>query len=197
MQKRHENLRNLAIKNAQNRISTHGLHGLNSRFIAKKIACSVGTLYNLFKSIDFLIFAVNLKTLSTLETLLQQAADTSEKGELALQAMANTYINFARSNPHLWLTLFEHQFTNTEDTPQDYYEQRTSLFHILESQLQHIHPELPLQHIAIEARALWAGIHGICMLNITNKLNDDGYTLQDIAATLVAKFTTQHQGGAV
>ncbi|MDQ7004680.1 MAG: hypothetical protein Q9N67_07105 [Ghiorsea sp.] len=47
MQKRHENLRNLAIKNTQNRISTHGLHALNSRFIAKKIGCSVGTLYNL------------------------------------------------------------------------------------------------------------------------------------------------------
>lgn len=188
MQQRHANLRKLAISSAESRIASQGIHGLNARFVAKEMGCSVGTLYNLFKNIDFLIFTVNLKTLSTLETLLKQASGSSEQGASALQAITNTYIDFALTKPNLWLTLFEHQFSNPDETPQDYYQLRTNLFHILEAQLGHINPQLSAHDIALEARALWAGIHGICMLNITNKLDDDGYTLNDIATTLISKF---------
>ncbi len=193
MQQRHANLRKHAILSAESRINTHGIHGLNARFIAKEIGCSVGTLYNLFKNIDFLIFAVNLKTLSALESELQQASTSSSKGVQAIHAITNAYINFTLSNPNLWLTLFEHQFANPDDTPQDYYQLRTSLFHILEAQIQHIQPKLSQHNVAIEARALWAGVHGICMLNITNKLDDDGYTLNDIATTLISKFVGEKE----
>jgi len=31
------------------------------------------------------------------------------------------------------------------------------------------------------------------MLNITNKLDDDGYTLNDIATTLVSKFVREKE----
>ncbi|HID37167.1 MAG TPA: TetR/AcrR family transcriptional regulator [Ghiorsea sp.] len=193
MQQRHANLRKLAISTAESRIAECGIQGLKARFVAKEIGCSVGTLYNLFKNIDFLIFAVNLKTLSALETLLKHASTSSTTGAQALRSITNTYINFTLSNPNLWLTLFEHQFTNPDDTPQDYYQLRINLFHILEAQVADIHPNLSAHDIALESRALWAGVHGICMLNITNKLDDDGYTLNDIATTLISKFVGERK----
>ena len=183
MQQRHANLKHQAIDMATQRIVETGLQGLNARFIAKAIGCSVGTLYNVFKNIDFLIFEVNMRTLVTLEKQLQKTHDLSE--------IITCYIDYAANNQNLWSTLFEHRFSNPNDTPSDYYNKRENLFHILEQSIAAKKPALSQHQVALEARALWAGAHGICSLMLNNKLSDDGFKPQDIANTLISKFDPQ------
>ena len=188
MQQRHANLRAQAIHTATQRIENDGLVSLNARFVAKAIGCSVGTLYNIFKNIDFLIFEVNLNTLTKLHTSLTTAIEGKSSPEHAIQAIAQTYIQFSMANKNLWLTLFEHHFPNPADAPQDYYEKRGFLFQLLETQFALLNPSASTQTIAIEARAFWAGVHGICSLHNNDKLSDDGQAIQDITNTLIQKF---------
>ncbi len=189
MQQRHANLRAQAIQAATQRIENGGLTSLNARFVAKSIGCSVGTLYNIFKNIDFLIFEVNLNTLTKLHTSLTTAIEGKSSPKHAIQAIAQTYIQFSITNKNLWLTLFEHRFPNPADAPQDYYAKRSFLFQLLETQFALLNPSASTQAIAIEARAFWAGVHGICSLYNNDKLSDDGQAIQDIAHTLIQKFT--------
>jgi AcrR family transcriptional regulator len=190
LQERHAKLRTQAIEIAKQRIQNAGLASLNARFVAKAVGCSVGTLYNIFKNIDFLIFEVNLNTLASLEDKLDQAAKQSPNPTQAIQAIAQTYIQFSTDEQNLWLTLFEHRFPNPLDTPEDYYKQRHFLFRILEQQFALLHPQSSAHDIAIEARSFWAGVHGICTLHTSDKLDDDGQTIQDITNMLITKFIT-------
>lgn len=189
LQQRHANFRNQAIQVATQCIEANGLSGLNARFVARSIGCSVGTLYNIFKNIDFLVFEVNLNTLTQLHEALTTAIESKNSPEQAIHAIAQTYIQFSMNHQNLWLTLFEHRFSNPANVPQDYKEKRGFLFQLLETQFALLNPSISKQAIAIEARAFWAGVHGICSLYHNDKLSDDGQAIQDIANTLIQKFT--------
>lgn len=77
--------------------------------------------------------------------------------------------------------------TNTA-VPEAYYKQRKQLFLHLEQHLSLCHPNLKPKQLALEARALWAGIQGICTLSISNKLDDDNLPIESIVNTLVQHF---------
>jgi len=189
LQKRHANFRTQAIEVAKQRIQNAGLESLNARFVAKEIGCAVGTLYNIFKNIHFLIFEVNLNTLSSLEAKLVEAAHHASSPQQAIEAIAQSYIRFSMDEQNLWLTLFEHRFPNPTDTPEDYFKKRRFLFSILEQQFALLNKQASAHEIAIEARSFWAGVHGICTLHTSDKLGDDGQAIQDITNTLIQKFT--------
>ena len=178
----------LAIQATKTSIHNSGVSGVNARHIAKSIGCSVGTLYNHFKNIDHLILEANLNTLSALDRQLKQALLQGLSPEKSIQAIAFTYIDFSLEQTNAWQTLFEHQMPKDSEVPQSYYQQRKQLFHYIEQPLSAIHPNLSPDKLALESRALWAGIHGICVLAINNKLDDDNLNLKEIAQTLIQHF---------
>ena len=59
---------------------TEGLAGLTARRIAKKIGCSVGTLYNVFDSLDTLIIHLNGTTFDALYEELKQIEASNDVG---------------------------------------------------------------------------------------------------------------------
>ena len=71
-EQRHQIIFEDAIVAAKSIAEAEGLPGLTARRIAKKIGCSVGTLYNVFDNLDTLILHLNGKTFDALyDTLMK------------------------------------------------------------------------------------------------------------------------------
>ena len=191
MRKSIANIKDHATDAAEACIQAHGMKGVNARHIAKDIGCAVGTLYNHFSSIDELILAVNLRTLSKLDEALQSASHNTSTGNQGMQAIAEAYINFALEHTHAWQTLFDHRMPKHADIPAIYFQQRQQLFQHIETQMQRAHPHMNDEKIKLESRALWSGIQGVCVLAINKKLDDDHIPFQAIATTLIQHFLNQ------
>ncbi len=183
-----EEIRHLAIDAAEVCIQSQGIQGIHARHIAKDIGYAVGTLYQLFKNMDLLILAVNLKTLKALEKQVLLALTDLAPGNASIEAMAMAYVDYALQHTKRWQAVFEHQLKDEQDMPIAYQQQRSHLFKLLEQQFSAAYPALAAREVAIESRALWAGIHGICILALSDKLDDDGMALTEIAQTLIRHF---------
>jgi len=190
-----EEIRNLAIDVAEQCIVEHGMQGMNARHIAKEMGYAVGTLYQVFKSMDLLIFEVNMRSLLALEKHLRDAAQAEAVQDgthchRAIEAMVMRYVDYALQETNRWQTLFEHRLPNDVALPEIYQKHRSQLFRLLEEQLKCAYPDKSNRDIGLEARALWAGVHGICTLALLNKLDDDGLNIKAIVQTLLVRFNT-------
>jgi len=155
---------------AERILATEGLSALQARRVAREADCAVGTLYNIFDSLDELIIAANAHALEALgQSLLaarDQSADRSVKGRLL--AMALAYLEFARSNEHAWRAVFEHQMVGGQEIPSWYRERQARLFALVETVLENSGVEVAGRSAA--ARALFAAVHGIVTLALDQKL---------------------------
>ena len=185
-----EEIRQLAIDVAEQCIVKHGMQGMNARHIAKEMGYAVGTLYQAFKSMDLLIFEVNMRSLLDLEQRLRVAVGSAATCQQAIQSIVMTYVDYALQETHRWQALFEHRLPDDVELPAIYKKHRAQLFALLEEQLKCAYPDKLDQDIALEARALWAGVHGVCTLTLLNKLDDDGLHIKDIVQTLLVRFNT-------
>jgi len=185
-----EEIRQLAIDVAEQCIVEHGMRGMNARHIAKEMGYAVGTLYQVFKSMDLLIFEVNMRSLLALEKYLRAAVQDATHCHAAIEAIVMRYVDYALQETNRWQALFEHRLPDDVELPEIYQKHRAQLFRLLEEQLKCAYPDKSNQDIALEARALWAGVHGICTLTLLNKLDDDGLHIKDIVQTLLVRFNT-------
>ncbi len=164
-----EELKELTIKAGQTLIINEGLSGFSARKVAKTIGYTVGTLYNLFNDYDDLLLHINALTLTDLAAALEHAVRPEQTGKSALFALGLAYLQFAEDNHNRWLALFEHKMQK-QQPPAWYLERITQLFSVLESQLSDTLRHHPPATIKRQARVLWASVHGICVLGLSDKL---------------------------
>lgn len=164
----------MALAAAERIISEDGFHALNARKIATAIGYTVGTLYLVFKNLDDLILQLNARTLEELYDRLANAASASGPSEQRLNALAHAYVDFACENTHRWELIFQHRLAPEEILP-DWYEAKiAAAFALVETTLGELAPTRPREQIAEAARALWGGVHGICILALANKFGVAG-----------------------
>lgn len=163
-----EHLKDMALNAAIRIVETEGFEKLTARRLAGEIGYTPGTLYNIFGSMDGLYYAINALTLETLLNTLAKAGLKTADAQESLMEMAGAYIGFAHKNTHLWLMLFNAPLTGS---PPDWYAEKIeSVFIPLEKALLSLYDEnTPKQEITLAARTLWAAVHGICYLEITQK----------------------------
>ena len=160
----------LAIANRV--MATEGLPGLQARRIAAEAGCAVGTLYNVFGGLDFLIIEANASTLEALGNRLQNAeataADRSTQGRLTALALA--YLGFAVDHNQAWRSLFDHHMTGDNEVPGWYRERQWRLFAMVEGILE---PAIAdARERSSNARALFSAVHGIVSIALDRKLGD-------------------------
>src|ERR1043166_6861257 len=78
---RRRKLRDALVDAAERTIDAEGLRGLKARELADKVGCAVGAIYNVVTDLDDLIFAVNARTLTQLESRLTAAGATRSETE--------------------------------------------------------------------------------------------------------------------
>lgn len=155
---------------AERIIAEEGLPAIQARRIAREADCAVGTLYNIFTSLDDLIIAVNARTLTALGDKLAEARDASKDADLAarLMALALAYLRFATVHQKPWRAVFEHHMSEGREVPAWYREAQDHLFALVEQVLADRLPDQLARRRA--ARALFSAVHGIVAISLDHKL---------------------------
>ena len=175
----HDEIRDMILNAAETIVMEHGLKGLSTRKVTSDIGYTVGTLYLVFENLDDLVTHINARTLNRLYLLLtdDEMKDLSQRERLF--RLGQIYVNFAYADPHRWALIYEQRYSKDDEIPGWYKKSIQKVFTIVEKTLKPLAPTRTDSEITQAASSLWAGIYGICMLGITQKLNcsDKEYVL--------------------
>jgi len=185
-----EQLTDLAVNAGLELIKKEGFSNFSARKVAIHIGYTVGTLYNVFGSYDGLIMHINARTLDDWFAVMQAPLEKS-KQKNQLHTLAHTYIDYSRTNYQQWVALFE-RHTNKDYELPDWYMAKMARFFVMTEKLL-----LPIvnnnrRKAKRAARVLWAGIHGICILSLSEKLD---LVEADSAETLAISFIDNYIAG--
>lgn len=181
-----EELKEMALSAAELLLQSEGLKALSARRVAAEIGYSAGSLYTVFTNLDDLCWQLNARTLAQL--LEQLDATAAESPEHCLLAYGKAYLAFARENPERWSLLFEHGTASDVAAPEWLNVRILSLFARVEQCLKQLKPDMEGDALALTARTLWSGVHGIAVLALRQKLFVDG----ELAAELMLQQLIQH-----
>lgn len=180
----------MALTAAERIVDEQGYVGLSARKVARPIGYTVGTLYLVFKNLDDLIVHVNARTLAALHDSARRAYEQCTEPRNCVMALGRSYIAFATRHTRRWRMIFEHQLAQGEDWPPWYKEKVAHSFALLERALEALAPQRSAQEIRLAARVLWGGVHGLCILALTNKLDisRSKEAIQTLAESLITNY---------
>ena len=192
-----EEIREMALSAAEQIVVEQGYKGLSARKIAAAIGYTVGTLYLVFQNLDDLILHINARTLDRLHARMTQSQANSGDARDYLLQLGQVYIRFANDDPHRWAMVFEHRFSEDQAVPAWYQEKITRMFALVEEGLGPLAKQHPQQEITQAARALWGGVHGICILALTDNLGAVGIdSVQELAQSLISNYLKGFSGNS-
>ena len=184
-----EEIREMAISAAEEIITTQGYQMLSARKVAGAIGYTVGTLYLVFENLDDLILQVNGRTLDRLHQQILADQEKCVDPEACLLQLGHSYIRFADCESNAWKTIFEHKLTDDHQAPDWYRDKVARMFALVEERLTQLPVDRNAQQIAEAARAIWGGVHGICILAINQTLGVAGVeSVQNITQLLMSNF---------
>ncbi len=165
-------MRDAMVAIASRIVRDEGLAAVQARRISQEAGCAVGTLYNVFGGLDFLIIEANAETLTALGKTLAEADARVASGTIGdrLLALAIAYLRFANDHNKAWRAVFEHHMTPGTEVPTWYRERQSGLFALIESILGKVMPDPIARGSA--ARALFSAVHGIVAISLDHKLGD-------------------------
>ena len=184
-----EELREMALAAAERIVAEQGYEGLSARKVASEIGYTVGTLYLVFENIDDLILHVNARTLDRLHSRMAGLkASKLEPGDY-LERLGEVYIRFADEDPHRWAMVFEHRLAEGRELPAWYHDKVMRMFAMVEAGLEPLAGQRSGDEIAQAARALWGGVHGICILALSDTLGITGVdSVQHLTRSLIGNY---------
>ena len=169
--KEREQLRTVILDAARTLFVERGIEAVSMREIAKQISYSATTLYNYFKDkeallqalcdTDFLALASTINDIMLIPDLIER-----------LQALCQSYAYFALHYPNHYRLMFmtprapcNLELTDIEqgNTEQDAYAQlQKVVYEVFTAELF----RADLNDSELIAQTLWAGVHGVCSLQI-------------------------------
>jgi AcrR family transcriptional regulator len=184
-----EELREMALAAAEKIVVEQGYEGLSARKVAAQIGYTVGTLYLVFENIDDLILQINARTLDRLHARMTQPhADSIDPRDYLVQ-LGQAYIRFADEDPHRWAMVFEHRLAEDRSLPAWYQEKVARMFGMVEEGLQPLTGQHPQDEVMQASRALWGGVHGICILALSDNLGVAGVdSVQQLTESLIRNY---------
>lgn len=186
-----EELREIALRAAELLVAERGLAGLSTRKVVGRIGYTVGSLYMVFRNLDDLIAQMNERTLENLQARLMAAIADRPPPAVAIRALARAYIAFALTETHRWLAIYQHRMPEGQPLPESFTDKVARMFELVQQQLALLCPHRSPEDIALAARALWSGVHGICILGFDQKLEMvGGRPIQEVTASLLDNYLT-------
>lgn len=174
-----QELNNLILHATEKLVAKNGFSSLTSRKIASEIGYTVGTLYNVFANLDDIILHVNGRTLDAMYVKMHNAKN--------FKALAKTYFQFAEKETHLWKMLYEYPLFLNKTPPKWYREKVDRMFDHAERLLLS-NQKLSPKAIKRSARTLWAGVHGICILSLSNHKTVDAEPAPTLINSLIDNY---------
>ena len=182
-----EEIRQMALDAGTELLQQQGVAAVSARKVASRINYTVGTLYLVFENLDDLLLQINLRTLELMYDRLHQCVDARQSPLDQLRKMAHVYLDFARENENRWRLVYERESRLRNDTYEQYLEVSMAILALVEQQLSR-HASFGQEELQKQARALWGGVHGICMLSLSGKLLHQDVPVEEILDLLINQF---------
>ena len=184
-----DQIHEMALSATERIVREQGYQGLSARKVAGAIGYTVGTLYLVFDNLDDLILQVNGRTLDRLYARMVQEQAKQKQAKERLLQLGHSYIQFACEEPHTWQMIFEHRLTGEREIPEWFQLKVARMFALVETGLEPLAAQHSPGEIALAARALWSGVHGVCILAVSDKLDVVGVeSVQNLTDLLVGNF---------
>lgn len=189
-----DELRELALVAAERILAKEGPAGLTTRAVATQMGYTVGSLYLVFQNLDDLVLQLNGRTLEEMSAALQAGLADCGRDEDCLLALAQTYIRFAFAHEARWRLIFEHPMAGP--APEWFSALAARAFALAEERLLRLAPHRNRDAAHQAALALWSGVHGVCVLGLTRRLDTTGVdSVQALAASLITNYLAGYTAG--
>jgi len=183
-----QEIKDMVLNAAETIVVEEGFDKLKVRKIAMDIGYTVGSIYMVFDNMADLIMHIKGRTLDDIATQLN-AIDATETAEQKIVLLAKTYLMFASTHFNRWRMIFEHQLAENEKVPDGYQQKVNQIFRIVEVEFEQLSSTHTDEQSKQAARALWSGVHGICTLSLTGKLDLLGVdSIENTVVLLVENF---------
>ena len=141
-----------------------GFAAFSAREVARRVGYSIGTIYNVFSSLDQLLIAINGRTFELWTDYLRSRVD--QGGGDRIRALVQAYFDFAREHPKLWMAIYDHRLpTGMAMAPEDM-EKRRALTQIVFDEIARQLPSRSEGDVEHLARSLIATVHGHCTFEL-------------------------------
>ena len=177
----HQELHATILTVATQIIKDEGMKSLSIRKVAKEIGCAVGTIYNIFSSIDDIFLTINAATMTRLYKQLQQEAQEESDPLTASVMLGRAYVAFSRDNYHLWSLLVDHKLQPGSTLPVNVQEKIDDLFLLVSGMVAPLVSN-DKGKADLAAKVLWASLHGVCSLAMSGKLDTVKAEATDVLA---------------
>lgn len=162
-------LRALLVQHGQDVMAEGGFARFSGREVAKRAGYSVGTIYNVFGSLDGLIAAINTHTFGLWSAHLEERLAAA--GEDRIAALVHGYFSFALENPNLWSAIYEHRLMDGAPLPAADHTDRLRLTELVEAEVRAALPKDTNGDVARLSRSLIATVHGHCAWVVTGSFD--------------------------
>ena len=182
----HGDLRHALLTESLRTIQADGVERLTLRTVGEKLGVSRTALYRHFSDKQALLAAVGREGFRMLRLALSGAWEQHGRGRAGFEAMGMAYVNFAATHPSHYRVMFG-GFIESCSKDAEFVQEATAAFQVLvdslveQQQAGVVRRDDPL----LQARFVWAIVHGIAMLVIDGQLrgNDEqGTALSRYAA---------------
>src|SRR5256885_5590406 len=110
-------LRELIIAEGHRQMAAQGFSHFSARQVARAIGYSVGTVYNLFPSLDRLLLSINTRTFTLWTDFVRHRLD--DACEDRIRVLVGAHFNFARRDTTPWKPIFDHRLPPSTTLPPD------------------------------------------------------------------------------
>jgi AcrR family transcriptional regulator len=163
-----EELRELLLEEGRRLMAEVGFHRFSARKVAERIGYSVGTLYNVFETLDALLIALNTRTFTTWTGFMRSALDRAGADRIA--ALVHAYFDFAAANPNLWMAIYDHRLPPGLEIPEADRAERAKLAALADQEIAAALGR-PVDEAVVQlTRSLIATVHGHCVLALGGSL---------------------------
>lgn len=163
-----DELRQLILDSTRSIVEQDGLIGLSARKIASKIEYSAGTIYNVFENLDDLLLTIQVNMLEDAARTLNEVPKPVD-ARTYVEDLARHYVDFALRHRRLWNLLFQHQLPIGAVVSTALHERVNAIVAIVATALRPLLPKSRPEDLDRTARVLWAAVHGVSAIAVTDK----------------------------
>lgn len=150
-----------------------GYEGVTMRTLAKKVGCSPMTPYRYFESKEEIFAVVRAAAFERLATACEKATNEAANELAAAQATSFAYLDFAMREPHAYRIMFELAQPDDAaypDLANAVEKSRQFMLGPLEGMIEQ---GILQGDPALLSYVFWAGIHGVIVLQLSGKLEEE------------------------
>ncbi|HEX6135706.1 MAG TPA: TetR/AcrR family transcriptional regulator [Longimicrobiales bacterium] len=181
--------RELILTTALELFARHGYAATSVRMIAREAGISLGLLYNYYDGKEALLRAVFERTMADVQASFAESAGGATAAERLERLIRSAFAIVAE---HLSFWRLTYQIRMQQGVLEGLDDELRKWTGAVRLQLEELLRGLDSSSPEVEARVLFAAIDGAAQ---HFAMDPDGYPVDDVAATLIARFLPHNPGG--